>query len=120
MISVSAGLEGRTNDAAHEIPEFRRRVVAYHIEFLNRIRRGSVAKKVVRHLVIVHSIQEEVVCLLAIAVDERPRPAAHVIPVIETAGIGMDGTGRKKRQFHVISSRKGKRIISFRVNDGVD
>ncbi len=36
--SVGSGLEGRTDDAAHEIPKFRRGVVAYHIEFLNRVR----------------------------------------------------------------------------------
>src|SRR6266849_4237749 len=117
---IGARLEGRTNDAAHVISEFRRRVIAYQVEFLNCVRRWGVAKKVVRNLVIVHPIEEEVVCLLAITVDERPRPALYVVSVIETAGIRMDSTGRKQRQFHVVSSGKRKRIISLRINNGVD
>src|SRR6202040_2487215 len=101
----------------HEIPEFSRGVVAYHVEFLDSVRRRSVAKKVVRHLVVVHSIEEEVVRLFAIAVNERPRSAGHVVPVIETAGIGMDSAGREQRQLHVISSGKRKRVISLRINN---
>src|SRR6266851_10075766 len=62
--AVGARLDCGTDNAALEIAEFGRGVARNQVEFLDGIWCRSIAQKIVRYLVIVHSIEEEVVGLL--------------------------------------------------------
>src|ERR1700756_4584416 len=86
MILVRAGLDRRVNNSAFEVAEFGGRVVGDEIEFLDRVRSRRIAKQVVGYLVVIHAIKQEIVCLLAIAVDQRTATiSAGVIAIVEAA-----------------------------------
>ena len=104
MEAVGSGLDGRVDDAAFEIAELCRRVLRDQIEFLDCIRRWCVTQQVVGDLVVIHAIEQEIVGLLAIAIDERTSAiTAGVVAVIEAAGIGRDRTRREQCQLRVIA-----------------
>ena len=84
-----------THDAAHEIPEFRWGVIADQVEFLDGVRRRGITKQVIRHLVIVHAIQKEIVGLLAVPIDERSRAAVTLSPLLKLLGSGWIAPGEK-------------------------
>src|SRR5882762_1029508 len=67
---VGAGFEGCADDATHKVAEFRRRVVRDQVEFFDRVGRRRIAQQVVRNLVVVHSVENKVICLFAVAVDK--------------------------------------------------
>src|SRR6266567_2027235 len=85
--TVGTGLDCGTDNATLEITEFSRGVASNQVEFLDGIRRRRIAQKIVRYLVIVHSIKEEVIGLLTIAVDVWPRPARGIVSIIKISGI---------------------------------
>ena len=87
MKAVSSRLDRRANDAALIISELGGGILSNQIEFLNRIRRRSKPNQVVRYLVVIHAVENEVVCLLAVAVDVRPSSAGGVVAVVETLRI---------------------------------
>ena len=121
METVGTGLDARTDDAAHEVAEFGRGVTGDQVKFLNSIRSRSVAEEVIRHLVVVHTVEQEVVGLFAIAVDERTRAVtASVVSANETAGVGGNRARGKERQLHVISGGERQVVIGGRVHNGID
>src|SRR5215813_4909107 len=71
MERIRARLDRRVDDAALVVSEFRGRILSNQIEFLNRIRRWSQAQAVFGNLVVVQSIEQEVIGLLAVPVDIR-------------------------------------------------
>ena len=89
------------------------------IEFLNRIRRRSKPNQVVRYLVVIHAVENEVVCLLAVAVDVRPSSAGGVVAVVETLRIRWTRARRQQSQLYVIPRRERKLVIRLRIDDGV-
>src|SRR5580692_3273378 len=66
--AVCSGFDGGADDATFEIAELRRSIVADQVEFLNRVRRRRVPEEVVGYLVIVQTVQQEVVGLFAIPI----------------------------------------------------
>ena len=102
--TVRTGLDGRTDDAAHKVAKFGGGVVRDEVEFLDGIRSRGVTEEVIRHLVIVHTIEQEVVGLFAISVNQRPRTVTGGIASAgEAAGVGRYRAGRQQRQLHVIA-----------------
>ena len=74
-----------------KLPNSAGSVIGDQVEFLDRIRRRRVAEQVVRYLIVVHAVEQEIVGLLAIAVDQRtPTVTAGVVAVIEAARIGRN------------------------------
>ena len=69
MQTVGAGLDGGVNDSTVVVAELRRSVLCDEIELSNRIRGGRKTDEVFRRLVVVNTVQQEVVGLLAIPVD---------------------------------------------------
>ncbi|SRR5258708_1685929 len=94
--TVGTRLDCGTDNATLEITEFSRGIVCDQVKFLNSVRRGCVTQKIIRYLVIVHSIEEEVIGLLTIAVDVRSRPVRRIVSIIKISGIGRDGTRREQ------------------------
>jgi hypothetical protein len=69
--AVSSRLDGRANNAALEIAEFSRRVAGDEIELFDSIRCWCIAQQIIGNLIVIHAVKQEVVRLLAIAVDQR-------------------------------------------------
>ena len=69
MVTVRTRLDADADDSAFEIPELGRGVIGDEIEFLDGVRSGCVSKQVVRNLVVVHAIEQEIVGLLAIPIN---------------------------------------------------
>ena len=69
MKTIGSRFYGRIHDPAHIVTEFSRRILGNQVEFLDCVGRGRVSKQVVGYLVVVHSVQKEIVCLLTISID---------------------------------------------------
>ena len=69
VVAIRARLDADADDSAFEVSELGGGVIGDEIEFLNGVRGGCVSKQVVRNLVIVHSIEQEIVGLLAIPIN---------------------------------------------------
>ena len=103
MELVGSGLKGNANDSALEIAEFGGGVLRDKIEFLNSVGCRRVSQEVVRDLVIVQTIQKEVIGLFAVSVDEGPATAPNIVARVETGRGGRDSAGREQRQFNVVA-----------------
>src|SRR5512146_474541 len=88
MESVGPRLDGGADNAPLEVAELCGGVAGDEVEFLNGIGCGGVAQQVIRNLIVVHAVQQEVVRLLAIAIDVGPGAAGGVIAVIEIRRVG--------------------------------
>ena len=102
-------LIGGADDAALIVPELSRGVLGNKVEFLNGVRRRGKADQVVRHLVVVHAVQDEVVGLFAVAVDIWPAAAGGIVAVIEAVGIRRHRPGRQQRQLHIVARGQRQR-----------
>ena len=71
MIAVGARLDRSTDDAPLEISELCRSVLGNQAKFLNRVHAGSKPNQVVRHLVVIHAVEQEIVRLLTVSVYIR-------------------------------------------------
>src|SRR5205814_9743162 len=109
MKCIRARLDRGIDDAALKIAKLCRSVVGDQVEFLDCIRGRRVTQQVIRYLVIVHAVEQEIVRLLTISVDQRTSAIpAGVVAVIETAGIGRNGARRKQRQLYGIERGEGE------------
>ena len=88
MEAVRTRLDRRTDDSTLKIAKLGRRVLRDQVEFLNRIGRWSKSKQIVRDLIVIHAVQDEVVRLFAVAVDVWSGSAGSVVTIIEAVGIG--------------------------------
>ena len=96
MVLVGSGLDGRVDNSSLEVSEFRRCVAGNQVELLDGIRRWRVSQQVVRHLVVIHAVEQEIVRLLAVAIDQRPAAIKTGIVAAGEAGrIGRYSPGRK-------------------------
>ena len=119
--AVRPGFNCRADDTALEIPEFGRSVAGNEVEFLNCVRRRRIAKQVIRHLVVVHAIEQKVIGLVAISVDVRAlRTEARVVTGVESIWIDRDRPRSQKGELYIIASRQWQRVVRRRVNNGVD
>src|SRR5439155_12734176 len=104
VVAIGTGLDRGVDNPTHKIAELGGGVVGNQVEFLNGVRSGSVAQQVIRYLIVIHAVEQEIVGLLAIAIDQRPAPiTAGVVAVIEAARIGRYRPGRKQGQLDVIA-----------------
>ena len=87
MKTVSARFDCGADDAALKVAEFGGRVLGNEIKFLNRVRSRRKPEQVIRHLIVVHAVQDEIVSLFAVAVDVRPGSIRGIVAIIEVAGI---------------------------------
>ena len=71
VIAVGAVLDGSTDNAPLELPELSGSVLGYQAKFLNRVHTRSKPNQVVRHLVVIHAVEQEIVGLLTVPVDMR-------------------------------------------------
>ena len=72
MVVVGAGLDRGADDATLEISGLGGSVLANHAKFLNRVHTWSKPNQVVRHLVVIHTVEQEIVGLLTVPVDMWP------------------------------------------------
>ena len=93
---IRARLDLRADDRAHEVAELGRSVLRDLVELLNGVHARRIAHQVVRHLVVVHAVQNEVVGLLAVAVDVRPSAAGRRLAVGEAGRIRMYAARRQQ------------------------
>ena len=96
MVLVGSGLDGRVDNSPLEVSEFRRRVAGNEVELLDSIGGRRVTQQVIRHLVVIHTVEQEIVRLLAVAIDQGT--AAIKIGIVaagEAGGIGRYSPGRK-------------------------
>ena len=68
MEQVGSRLNRGTDNRSLAVPEFSRSVIGDHVEFLNRIGTRGISNHVVRHLVVVQAIQQEIVGLFPVSV----------------------------------------------------
>src|SRR5581483_8162736 len=71
MESVGAALGADTDDAAHKVAELGRGILRDHVEFLNGINAWGIAHRILRDLIVIHAIEQEVIGLFTIAIDQR-------------------------------------------------
>ena len=69
--AVGSRLDGGVYDPALEIAEFSWCVAGYEIELLDGVRGWRVTQQVIRYLVVIHAVQQEIVGLLTVAIDQR-------------------------------------------------
>ena len=71
------------DNAALIVAELGGCVLGDEIEFLNRIRRWRIAHEVIRDLVVVYAIENEIIGLLAVPVDVRASAVCRVVTVVK-------------------------------------
>ena len=121
MEAVGPRLDSRAHDSALKVPELGRGILGDEIEFLNRIRRRRKANQIVRHLIVVHTVEDKVVGLFPVAVDVRTAAiAAGVVAVVEAPGVGRHRARRKQSQLDVISCGERQFFIGPGIDDSVD
>src|SRR5882762_3953421 len=67
--AVGAGFDGGVHDPALKVPEFSGGVLGNEIELLNGVGGRSEAEAILRNLVVVDAVEQEIVSLLAVSVD---------------------------------------------------
>ena len=121
METVRTGLDRSADNAALEVSKLRRGVAGNQVELLDGIGRRGVTQQVIRHLVVIHAVEQEIIRLLAVAIDQRP--AAIKIGIVaagEAGRIGRYRPGRKQGQLDVIARGQRQIIVGGRVDDGID
>ena len=96
MVLVGSGLDGRVDNSPLEVSEFRRGVAGNQVELLDGVGGRRIPQQVIRHLVVIHAVEQEIVRLLAVAIDQRT--AAIKIGIVaagEAGRIGCYSPGRK-------------------------
>ena len=120
MVFVRARFDDGVHNSAFEIAELCRGVARDEVELLDRIGSRRVAEQIVRYLVVVHAVEQEVVRLLAVAVDEGTATvSASIVSVIETAGIGRYRAWRKQGQLDIVAGGKRHIVVSCSVDNRV-
>src|ERR1700722_240835 len=79
MELIGARFDGCVDDAALEIAEFSRSIGGNEVEFLDGVGRGGNGQIVFRSLVVIHAVENEVIRLLAVAVDRRAPTAIGIV-----------------------------------------
>src|SRR6266404_2912777 len=69
MVAIRTRLGAYADDSALEVSELGGSIIGDQIEFLDGVRSRRVSKQVVRNLVVIHPIEQEIVGLLAIPVN---------------------------------------------------
>src|SRR5262249_6959770 len=97
VIGVGSGLDGGVNDTAVIVAEFSGSVLINDIELANRVGRRGEPQKVIRGLVVVNSIQQEIVGLLPVAIDVRaPSLFRSVRPLIHAGRVNRNCPRREQ------------------------
>ena len=120
MELVGAGLDDHVDDAALEVAEFGRGVVGDHLELGDGVQVRLVGRQVVRSLVVVHAVQQEVVALFAIAVDIRTAAARGALPVVEAGRIRRGDARRQQRQRDRVAADERRVDDGFRADHRAD
>ena len=97
MKAVCPRLDRCADDAALKVAKLGRSIIRNQVELFDSIWRRRVTQEVVRYLVVIHAVEQEIVGLLAVAVDQRP--AAIKISIVaagEAGRIGRHRSGRKQ------------------------
>ncbi len=103
MVPVGARLNCGIDDSAVVVAEFRGSILSNDIELSDGIGRGCEAKQIIRYLIVIDAVQQEVVGLLAVPVDiGTSRFLGGVGSEIHAMGIDRDGASRKQGQLHIV------------------
>ena len=86
---VASALDRHVYHGAGGIAKLGGAVAGKYLDFLQRIDRRRVAQPVVHGIVDIHTIEQEVVCLLAVAVDEGA--AGEPRRGVRRTWVGLDG-----------------------------
>src|SRR5438034_1125678 len=104
METVGARLNAGTDDATLEVAELGRGILRDKVKLLNGVWCWRKTQKVVRHLIVVHAVQDKVIGLFTVPVDIGPSSLeGSVSAVVEVVGIRRDRTGREQSQLHVVA-----------------
>ena len=91
-----------------KLPNSADAILGDQAEFLNRVHTRSKSDQVVRHLVVIHAIEQEIVCLLAVSVDIRPAGAPRAISARQRLRIRMHAAGCEQGQLNVVAGEQGE------------
>src|SRR5262249_40221056 len=94
---IGSGLDGYVDHTAQVIAEIGGRASGDEVELLGGLRGGYIAHVVVIGLIVVHSIEDEVVLLFASAVDVRPSRAESILGSLEPKQVGRDHARRRNQ-----------------------
>ena len=64
MELVRSRLDRDANDSAHEVSELGGSVLRDHVEFFDGVHARGISDKVIRHLIVIQTVEQEVVRLL--------------------------------------------------------
>src|SRR5690349_10063100 len=98
MKLVGAGLNDYIDYSTLKITELRRSVVGDHAELLDCVGIGLIGGLVLSSEVVVNAVEQEVIALLAVAVDIGPAVAPAAAAVIQCIGIRSHHARREQRQ----------------------
>ena len=119
--TIGARLEGGVNNPAVIVPKIRRGVLGNKVELSDRVRRGRVASKIFGCLVVVDTVQQEIVGLFTVAIDVGTTALfGKVCAGVHALRIDRDGAWGKKRQLDKVTSSERKIVVGFGVDDGAD
>ncbi len=111
MILVRARFDRRIDDSTVVVAEFRGGVLGNDIDFGDSVGGGCETQKIVGGLIVVNPIQQEIVRLLAVAVDVRPAAFFGGIgSEVHAMSIDRDRTRRQEGQLHIVACGQGKVI----------
>src|SRR5271154_656358 len=75
--AVGTRLNGGVDDSASVVAKLRRSILCNQIELPDRSRRGRVTARVVRCLVVIDAVEQEIIVFLAVSVDIRTATSIH-------------------------------------------
>ena len=98
VVLVGARFDHHVDDAALEIAELGRGVVGDHVEFRDGVGIRLIARQIIRRLVIIHAIQQEVITLFPVAVDVRSAAAGGAHSTRESRRVRRGDARRQQCQ----------------------
>src|SRR5215472_3202645 len=120
MKIVSARLDRGADDATLEITELGRGIVSDQIEFLDGVGRRGVTEQVVGNLIVVQTVENEIVGLLAVTVNIRPCAVRRVVTIVKVRRIRGNRTCRQQTQLNVVTCGQRQPIGGGRINNCAD
>ena len=95
MELIGSGFRDDADHAAHELAEFRGGVIRDHVEFLDRVHIRRERHVVVHEFVVVHTVQQIVVGLLAVSIDVGPSGVEGGLAGVERRRAGGHRAGHQ-------------------------
>ena len=120
MELIGAGLDGGIDDATGEVAELSRGVGSNDVEFLDGVGRRRDSQVIFGGLVVVHTVQNEVVGLLAMSIDVGTAAAVDVISVVQGGVIHGHAARRQKSQLDIVAGRQRNTGDGLGVDQGAD